>query len=75
MDATTSEVVEDEVVAGEGEEMMMDVDKVLISKERAMSLIKEGVTLGGGDDDRGDILMTQIFSIDTLLGDIYELKY
>jgi len=63
-----------EVVAGEGEERIIDVVEEFILEEKAVSLVEKGVSLGRDDDDRGDILMTQIPSIDTLLGDIYELK-
>jgi len=64
-----------ETIVGEGEERMTDVAKEFILEERAVSPTEEGDTLGRDDDDRGDILMNHIPSIDTLLGDIYELKY
>lgn len=53
----------------------MDDTEELILKERVASPVEEGVTIGGGDDDRGDILVMQIPSIDTLLGNIYEFRY
>lgn len=57
-----------------GEEMMMDAPKELVPEEGAMSPIIERATPGGviGVDDA---LATQIPSIDTLLSDIYELRY
>lgn len=64
-----------EVVVGEGEERMIDATEKFILEERATSPTKEGVSPNRDDNDRGDILVIQIPSIDTLLGDIYELKY
>ena len=54
---------------------MIDAIEDFILEERVVSPIEEGVTPERDDDEKGDILMNQIPSIDTLLGDIYELKY
>lgn len=69
----------DEATTGEGEEAMMDVSKEFIPKGRSKSPIDEGITTGGREDGTSgelieeDILMIQIPSIDSLLGDIYDL--
>lgn len=65
------EVISEEVI---GKEVMVDTPKELVPEEGAMSPIIEGAIPSGvmGVDDA---LTTQVPSIDTLLGDIYELKY
>lgn len=64
-----------EVAVGEEEERMTYATKDFIPKERVVSPAEERVSPDRDEDDRGDIPMTQIPSIDSLLGDIYELKY
>jgi len=55
-------------------EVMVDASKELALEERAMSPIVEGATLGGVRGGE-DALVTVVPSIDTLLEDIYELRY
>lgn len=58
---------------------MMDAPQEFTTKERAMSPIVERGALGGGETDVGgaagvdEVPTMQVYSIDTLLGDIYEL--
>jgi len=64
-----------EETIGEEEERMIDVADEFILEERLATPTEEGVSPDRDVDDKGDILMTQIPSIDTLLHDIYELRY
>ena len=52
----------------------MDAPKELVLEEEATSPIIMGATSGGVGGVE-DALATQVPSINTLLGDIYELKY
>jgi len=64
-------------VAGEqavDEEFMMDALEELALEEGGASSIAEGPTIGGMVGV-GEAPATQVPSIDTLLGDIYELRY
>lgn len=69
----------DKATVGEGEETMMNALKDFILEGRVGSPFDEGVTPGGGGDDTSgevgvkDILVIQISSINSLLGDIYKL--
>jgi len=60
---------------------MVDAPKELILKERATSLVAKGGMSGGvgantdGVERVDDAPTTQIHSIDTFLGDTYELRY
>lgn len=57
-----------------GEEVMVDASKELALEEGATSPIVEGATPSGMRGVK-DALAAQVSSIDTLLEDIYELKY
>lgn len=70
-DTIGEEVTSEEVIR---EELMVDALKELTPKEGVASSIIEGATLGGIQRVK-EALTTQVPSIDTLLGDIYELRY